>query len=180
MELPKFRYSPNAYELDLFEKKEGVCSVCNEKRAMKYTSSFYSIEEPKYICPWCIANGKAAEKYDGEFNDYCGIEGISPDPNDPKPEIPQELLLEITNKTPSYVSWQQEVWLTHCNEPCAFIGYVDADDIQPYYEELREDIETYTEFNPEMINYLSKDDSVVGYLFQCLQCGKHRLHIDYD
>ncbi|WP_231374029.1 CbrC family protein [Aureivirga marina] len=30
MEFPKFKYSPNAYELDLFEKEEGICSVFNE------------------------------------------------------------------------------------------------------------------------------------------------------
>ena len=102
MELPQFKYSPNAYELDLFEEKEGVCSVCKEKRNLKYTSSFYSIEEPDYICPWCIASGKATEKFNGEFNDYCEIEGVSPNPNDPPSEISKELLQEITNKTPSY------------------------------------------------------------------------------
>ena len=181
MELPKFKYNPNAYELDLFEEKEGICSVCNEKRNLKYTSSFYSIEDPDYICPWCIVNGRAAEKFNGEFNDYCGIEGVSPNPNDPPSKIPQELLREITNKTPSYVSWQQEVWLTHCNEPCAFIAYVDFETIKPYLEELKEDIETITnDYGTNMIEYLTKSGSVVGYLFQCVKCGKHRLHIDCD
>ena len=110
MELPKFKYCPNAYKLDLFVKTEGTCSVCEEKRYLKYNSSFYSVVEPKYICPWCIANGKASEKYEGEFNDYYGIEGVSPNPNDPKPTIPKEMLTEICTKTPSYSSWQQEQW----------------------------------------------------------------------
>jgi len=181
MELPKFKYSPNAYKLDLFEEKEGICSVCKEKRNLKYTSSFYSIEEPDYICPWCIASGKAAEKFNGEFNDYCGIEGVSPNPNDPPSEISKKLLQEITNKTPSYVSWQQEVWLTHCNEPCAFIAYVDFEATKPYLEELKEDIETITnDYGTNMIEYLTKDGGTVGYLFQCVKCGKHRLHIDCD
>lgn len=74
MELPKFKYSPNAYSLDLFKEVDGVCSICNEQRNLKYVSSFYSIDKPDYICPWCIANGQAAEKYKGDFNDYCGIE----------------------------------------------------------------------------------------------------------
>src|SRR5690554_1791916 len=114
MELPKFKYSPNAFELDIFENVEGTCSVCNEKRQIKYTSSFYSVEEPEYICPWCIADGKASEKYKGEFNDYEGIENSE--------NIEKELLLQASERTPSYTSWQQEVWLTHCNEPCAFVG----------------------------------------------------------
>ncbi|WP_027388652.1 CbrC family protein [Chryseobacterium gregarium] len=180
MELPKFKYSPNAYGLDIFEKAEGTCSVCNEKRQMKYTGSFYSTEDPEYICPWCITNGKASEKYDGEFNDYCGIEGISPDPNDPAPAIPKELLLEITNRTPGYSSWQQEVWLTHCNEPCAFIGYADTQTIEPIAEELNDDIDN-NGYDPELIRtHLSKDGSLVGYLFRCVNCGKHRLHVDCD
>jgi uncharacterized protein CbrC (UPF0167 family) len=108
MELPKFKYSPNAYKIGVFEEKEGTCSVCGEKRNLKYTSSFYSVENPEYICPFCIADGKAAEKYDGEFNDYAGIEGVSPAPNDPSPTIPKEMLLEVSERTPSYTSWQQE------------------------------------------------------------------------
>lgn len=180
MELPKFKYSPNAYDLDLFETIEGTCSACNEQRQLKYTSSFYSVEEPDYICPWCIANGKAAEKYDGEFNDYCGIEGVSPDPGNGAPGIKKELLHEITNKTPSYTSWQQEAWLCHCDEPCAFLGYADTKTIEPILAELEDDIEN-NGYDPEFIRkHLSKDESLVGYLFQCLHCGQHRLHVDCD
>lgn len=35
MELPTFKYSPNAYQLDLFEEEEGICSICHEKRTLK-------------------------------------------------------------------------------------------------------------------------------------------------
>ncbi|WP_418360248.1 CbrC family protein [Sphingobacterium detergens] len=180
MELPKFKYSPNAYKIDVFEDLEGKCSICEEQRSIRYTGSFYSRETPEYICPWCIADGKAAEKYDGEFNDYCGIEDVSPDPNDPKPNIAQELLFEITNRTPSYISWQQEAWLTHCNEPCAFIDYADVDTINPLLEELHDDIEN-NGYPPEFIRTaLSKEGSLVGYLFQCVKCGQYRLHVDCD
>ena len=179
MELPKFKYSPNAYELDLFEKVDGICSVCNEERHIKYNCSFYSREKPDYICPWCVANGKASEKYNGDFNDYCGIEGVSPDPNDPEPTIPKEMLLEICNKTPSYLSWQQEVWLTHCNEPCAFIGYADSSIIKPLINELKDDIENIGIPTEHITEGITKDSHLGAYLFQCRNCGKHRLHIDF-
>lgn len=180
MNLPKFKYSPNAYKLDLFDAVEGICSVCEEKRQLKYNSSFYSVDEPEYICPWCIANGKAAEKYDGEFNDYTGIEGVSPDPDEPKPTIPAEQLLEVCCKTPSYSSWQQEQWLSHCNEPCAFIGYADAKTIEPMLDELKDDIEN-NGFDADSIKkHLSKDGHLMGYLFQCVTCNTHRLHVDCD
>jgi uncharacterized protein CbrC (UPF0167 family) len=180
MELPQFKYNPNAYKNGIFEKKEGTCSVCNEKRNVKYTSSFYSIKKPEYICPFCIANGKAAEKYDGEFVAYSNIEGVSPDPADPKPTIPKKMLLEVSQRTPCYNSWQQEVWLSHCNEPCVFIDYADGETIKPFIDELEEDIEGNGYNKEQLLEWLSKNGSVVGYLFQCLHCGKHRLHNDFD
>ncbi|AUC74948.1 CbrC family protein [Olleya sp. Bg11-27] len=180
MELPKFKYSPNAYELDLFDKIDGICSICEEKRSLKYNSSFYSVNKPDYICPWCIVNGKAAEKYDGEFNSYCAIEGVSPDPNDPKPTIPIEQLTEICSKTPSYSSWQQEIWLSHCNEPSAFIGYATSEMITPVLNEVKEDIEKL-ELPLELFTEgFTRESSDLGaYLFQCQKCKKHRLHIDF-
>ena len=179
MELPKFKYSPNAYELDLFEEKEGICSVCNEKRNLRYRSSFYSVEKPDYICPWCIANGKAAEKFNGNFNDYCGIEGVSPDPNDPPSTIPEEMLLEICHKTPSYISYQQEKWLTHCNEPCKYLGYATSVMIRPFLDELIEDIEKVGVPREYITEHLTENSDIGAYLFQCSNCGKHRLHIDF-
>ncbi|WP_435263593.1 CbrC family protein [Tenacibaculum sp. nBUS_03] len=146
---------------------------------MKYIGSFYSVEEPEYICPWCISNGKASEKYNGEYNDYCGIEGVSPDTNEPKSTISKEHLLEISCKTPSYFSWQQEQWLSHCNEPCAFIGYADTKTIEPILDELKDDIENNIGVDPDMIKeHLSKDGYLDGYLFRCVKCNKHRLHAD--
>lgn len=181
VELPKFKYSPNAYQLDIFVKEDGVCSICKEKRNLKYNSSFYSVDEPEYICPWCIANGKASDKYDGEFNDYCGIEGVSSDPKDEKPTIPKEMLDEVCTKTPSYSSWQQEVWLSHCNEPCAFLGYGTSEILKPILEEIKQDIENSGVPIEHVKNGLTEDSSGLGtYLFKCCNCGKHRLHIDFD
>lgn len=181
MKLPHFKYHPNVYELDLFEEEQGECSICLQGRSLRYEGPFYSIEDPEYICPWCIADGSAAEKYNGEFNDYCGIEGVSPNPNDPEPTIQSELLDEICLKTPGYHSWQQGEWQSHCNEPCVFLGYADTDSIQPFYDEIKEElIESGQNYSLEMLNNISKDGHVVGYLFQCAQCGKHKLHIDCD
>src|SRR4051812_13763397 len=127
MELPKFKYSPNAYRIDVFKDEEGTCSICNQHRTIKYDSSFYSVEEPEYICPWCIVDGSAAKKYDGGFNDAAGIERpLSYESDAVLKASFDEKLAEVATRTPSYVSWQQEVWLSHCNEPCAFIDYADS------------------------------------------------------
>lgn len=162
--LPTFKYHPNAYQLDIFSQKDGICSVCHKIRSIKYDLPLYSQEEPEYICPWCIADGSAAKKYHGQFNDDNSID-----------ELPPEKLDELILKTPSYSSWQQEVWLTHCNEPCAFIGYVGFAEIIPYFDEIKNDIDYPEEL---LRTSLSKDGSLTGYLFECVQCGKKRLHID--
>lgn len=178
MNYPQFKYHPNAYKLDLFEKEDGICSIYNQQRDLKYVCSFYSVDEPDYICPWCIANGAAAQKYDGEYNDYCGIEGVSSNPNDPSEKINSEFLDEICLKTPSYHSWQQEVWLVHCNEPCQFIAYADSETLKPIWDEVKADIEE-NGYPVELIqDHLSIDGDLTGYLFQCIHCQQHRLHID--
>ena len=178
MNRPIFKYHPHAYQLNIFLEESGICSVCNEPRELKYNCSFYSIEEPDYICPWCIANGDASQKYEGEFNDYCGIEGISADPNLASHPINQDAILEICTKTPSYHSWQQEVWLSHCNEPCRFIAYANSKMLQPIFEEIKSDVEDCG-YPVEIIqNHLHEAGDLMGYLFQCVHCQQHRLHID--
>ncbi len=172
MELPHFKYSPNAFSLNIFVEEEGICSACDEERTIRYNSSFYSYEEQEYICPWCIENGNAALTLDGYFIDYESIEN-------PK-TINEDLKSELCERTPSYNGWQQEVWLTHCNQPCAFIGYADTKTIEPFMEELQDDINNIRYKKEFVLQNLSKDGRLVGYLFQCLICNKHRLHIDCD
>jgi uncharacterized protein CbrC (UPF0167 family) len=83
------------------------------------------------LCPFCIANGKAAEKFKGEFQSYTSIEGISPVPNEPNTaDILKDAIEEVIERTPGYCGCQQEVWLNHCGDLCAFIGYVIWDEIK--------------------------------------------------
>jgi len=85
---------------------------------------------------------------------------------------------EICLKTPSYHSWQQEVWLVHCNEPCQFIAYADSEMLKPIWDEVKADIEE-NGYPVELIqDHLSIDGDLTGYLFQCIHCQQHRLHID--
>ncbi len=65
MDLPVFKYNPNALELGIIEEDETHCPVCEKKRNYVYRGSFYSEEEVEGICPWCIADGSAAAKFDG-------------------------------------------------------------------------------------------------------------------
>ncbi|MFW2177392.1 MULTISPECIES: CbrC family protein [unclassified Moraxella] len=180
MNYPIFKYHPNAYDLDIFIKEQGVCDVCGKPSELKYDCSFYSAEELDYICPFCISDGSASNKYGGQFNNYLSIETVEILETEEAflPKNPNKLFDEIAYRTPSYHSWQQQYWLTHCNEPCAFISYADVDTIRPLLDELIEDIEN-SGYPAEMIrNELGRDSELAGYLFQCVKCGKYRLYVD--
>lgn len=181
MQLPQFKYHPNSYQLDIFKAEKGICSICHKERTIKYDYSFYSIDEPEYICPWCIASGEAAEKYHGSFNDYASIEGVSTHLDKASAiYLPEQFLDAVILQTPSYSSWQQERWLVHCHEPCAFIGYIGAKEMNPYFNDIKPNIEQLGYSTEEVSNNLSVNGYMVGYLFECVHCRQKRLHIGCD
>jgi len=63
---PIFKYNPNAEGLGIIKKEKATCPVCGHDRDYVYTGPFYSVDEIEGICPWCIKDGSAAQKYDGE------------------------------------------------------------------------------------------------------------------
>jgi len=178
-ELPKFRFHPDPIRTEAFkENMDHVeCSVCNKQEEYIYTQSFYSMAEVNGICPWCIASGQAAEKFDGTFQDGAIGPGI-------ESEISEDELDELIHRTPGYVSWQGERWLVHCGLPCAFVGYVLWDEIKDHLDrfiDLEEDSQTAHGFGvSDLPEYLVKDGHCQGYLFECIHCHGYRLHLDTD
>jgi uncharacterized protein len=176
---PSFRFHPNAYAL-VFENVDGVCDACGLDRGIRYTSSFYSVSDVEHLCPWCIADGTAARVFDGEFSDYAGIEGAGGDPADPT-TIDAAEALEVAACTPSYTSWQQEEWRSHCGRPCAFLGDIGSEDLAAYLVEpdFAADVDGGLGWDPDLLRtHLTAGGDLAGYLFRCLTCGAHRLHVD--
>lgn len=173
-EFPTFKYNPNSIELGIFKKEKTTCPVCGQDRDYTYTGPFYSRDDVGGICPWCIKDGSAAKKYDGEFQDAASC-----DPVDKK-----EYLTELTTMTPGYSGWQQERWLSHCGDFCALKNYVGWAEIKHLKDELKDDLsEIKVEYGltqEELEKYLVNNSGMQGYLFQCLHCNKHRLTIDTD
>lgn len=173
--LPTFRYHPDPFASEVFYRGEPHrCDCCGKETDVWYESPFYSAEDVECLCPWCIADGSAAAKFDGEFQDSASIGKVS----DP------EKVKELTERTPGYHGWQQEYWMAHCDDFCAFLGYVGWQEIEEMG--LAEEIaETYRQdlcgFEFEDIRqYMRKDGGLTGYLFRCLHCGKHFLYADCD
>jgi uncharacterized protein CbrC (UPF0167 family) len=168
-----------------------TCAVCHKETDYVYNGPFYTGNNLKCICPLCIKDGTAAKKYNGVFQgsveyknetiSICyldeaqrflfikGDEEIDP--------IDDDKLNELFFNTPGYTSWQEPIWLSHCNEFCAFIKYIDKEEIISRAEELKDEIKQIENFYGINIQELS--DAIGFYLFQCLKCGKYRIHKDY-
>ena len=172
--LPEFKYNPTALKLGVIKKENTNCPVCEKKKDYVYTGPFYTTENVEGICPWCIKDGSASEKYNGEFQDSASCEPVDS----------QELLMELITKTPGYVGWQQEQWLSHCGDFCAIKAYVGWTEIAHLKEELKNDIDQvksdYNLTQNELETYLVNNGGMQGYLFKCLHCGQHRFTVDMN
>lgn len=173
-DVPEFKYNPNAVVLGIIKKEKTTCPVCRQDRDYVYQGPFYSVEDVKGICPWCIKDGSAANKFDGEFQDAASCDSVDK----------QEYVIELTKRTPGYSGWQQERWLSHCGDFCALENYVGWKEIKDFQEELEDDLtEIKTDYGltqEQLEEYLVTHGSMQGYLFKCIHCGKHRLTIDTD
>ena len=155
------------------ETEEGVtCNCCGKTTHIYYEGPFFAVNEIEYLCPVCIANGSAAKKFDGSFQDECSVDdGVD---NSDK-------LDELIHRTPGYCGWQQEYWRAHCGDYCAFLGNVGARELRAYgvMEEVLDD-PMWDEEQKNLIENSVNGGSLQCYLFQCLHCGKHLLWMDFD
>ena len=104
---------------------------------------------PPYLCPECIANGEAARKYDGSFQDDFSVDDGVDDP---------EKLDELIHRTPGYSGWQQEYWRAHCGDYCAYLGHVGA-------RELRALCHTFRAFRHKQDSTLVAEQTAISSIF---------------
>lgn len=170
--LPTFFYNPNAYALGLIEAQSITCQCCGQVRSHVYRGRLYSRAEVRALCPWCIADGSAVEKFAGSFVSIfeSELEG--------SPSISQASIEEVSCRTPGYLAWQDDVWLGHCGEACIFVGYVGSKELRPIWEEVQPDVLASGWDEVTIREEMIKDGDLTGYLFKCQHCGRHRLHVD--
>lgn len=172
MDIPKFKYHLDPIKSGVIVKEKTCCPVCNVIKEYRYELMPAGDINLEGVCPWCIADGSAAKKYDVTFINYYGYSN----------EVNDEQIKELVGKTPAYISWQTEEWMTHCNDFCTFVEYVGWNEIEHLYDELKEDIEevrksmdiSLEDFKESLFN----NGDFQGYLFHCCHCGKHRLFTD--
>ncbi|MBW7981742.1 PF03691 family colicin E2 tolerance protein CbrC [Enterobacillus tribolii] len=189
--LPCFKYHPYPLQTGAFKQDKTVlCDCCALHTDIYYASTFVSAGNITNLCfcPWCIADGVAAEKFDICFHESSDIEGQIVMYDSAGEFIgvnniyPPEMVDLLTKRTPGYFGWQQAYWLAHCGEFCAFIDYVGWDDISQQldaFADLAADCAHFGVKVEHLPKYLSNGDCQ-GYLFRCLKCGTLRLWADFS
>ncbi|WP_411993760.1 CbrC family protein [Agarivorans sp. DSG3-1] len=173
--LPTFKYHPDPIGSGVFVESTCECPVCGMQRDYMYVGPFYSNDEVEGICPSCIANGKAAEKFDLTFVDEDEIEEVDD----------ESLVEELTKRTPGYFFAQEDSWPVHCGDFCVVMGSASSVDIQDKVHVLQADLDLIRdrlELTDEVLNAeLARENSPLWTaLFKCEACGTYRLVADYE
>ncbi|SEQ72359.1 hypothetical protein SAMN03159444_02338 [Pseudomonas sp. NFACC02] len=175
-ELPLFRYHPDPIATGAIEISDERCTCCERARGYIYRGAMYTTYDVEtLLCPWCISDGSAAKKFEGSFNDVNSMIGRG---------IPASVVQEVNERTPSYSSWQEVVWLYHCSDACEFHGDASADDVRnavpSTFEAFLEGQEEFREhWLSEFTNYQPNED-LVFYKYKCRHCRMVLLTYEYS
>jgi hypothetical protein len=173
MELPAFRYHPDPVKTGSIKPSDKQCVCCDQARGYIYTGHVYAIQDlHECLCPWCIADGSAHDKFNADFTNAASVGGYGD-----WDEVPMEVIEEVCFRTPSFTAWQQERWWTHCGDAAEFLGPVGrreaVDAGEGFLASVRADAGMKSD--KDWYNYLKaldRDHGPTAYLFQCRHCGK--------
>jgi uncharacterized protein CbrC (UPF0167 family) len=172
MQFPEFIYHPNPIETGSVIESDLVCKCCGKERGYIYVGPVYCEDElEESICPWCIADGSAHEKFDASFTDEEGVGGYGD-----WDSVPEEAIEAVAYRTPGFSGWQQEQWWTHCGDAAAFVGRAGCKELQSFGQEAVAAIRESTGLSEgqrwnEFFSALDKEGSPTAYIFRCIKCG---------
>ncbi|MFC5722769.1 CbrC family protein [Streptomyces gamaensis] len=174
--LPDFPYHPDPVATGVVVPSDVTCVCCGQQRGHVYTGPVYSEADglDDRLCPWCIADGSAAERYKASFTEGCLGD-----------HVPVDVILAVDTRTPGYDAWQVPQWFYHCGDGAAFLGAVGTPELANYpdaVEMLRQEAHDWG-WSPEEVDHhlstLDKDGQPTAYLFRCRVCGTHLAYSDF-
>ncbi len=175
MEIPHFRYHPDPILTGALEYRSVICQCCHKQTQIAYAMQPYGETDIDDLCPQCIADGSAAQKFGLQFSDDLPLLRAG---------IRQEIIDEIIFRTPSFVSWQQEVWLSCCDDACEFRGDLEREELlnlSSDAEKLFRDEHEISEmwWKNLISNYVPGGDAAI-YKFVCRHCQSVKLGLDFS
>ena len=171
--LPHFRYHPDPVATGYLVRSEATCLCCEQARGYVYSGSPCAEDElESSLCPWCIFDGSAAERFDAEFVDPHELK---------KNNVEEAVIDEVTRRTPGFTAWQGDRWLCHCGDACEFHGDLPREQLRNVTADARSSIlaDLPRDFSWDRI---LKDYEPGGqpaiYWFRCRHCGVDLYYAD--
>jgi uncharacterized protein CbrC (UPF0167 family) len=168
--LPRFVYHPDPLATGSISKSDERCECCGRVRGYKYEGTPYGERDLEVICPWCIADGTAHEKFGAEFTDRDGIGDYGS-----WGKVPENVADEIAYRTPGFSSWQQERWWVCCGDAALFLGPVGKTELQGHGEAIaaiRVECGLQSDDWQQYFDALDREHGPTAYIFRCRHCGK--------
>jgi hypothetical protein len=179
MDLPDFKYHPNPIATGSIVPSVKVCPVCRESRGYAYDGVPYGTKEVEHICPWCIADGSAHEKFQVEFTDPGNVGGYGR-----WETVSKEVVAEVAFRTPGFASWQQERWFTHCGDAAVFLGPMGKEELEQMGPEAIEIVRKESGQQgvawQQYFSRLNRKFNATAYLFRCRHCRQLGGYSDCD
>lgn len=114
--LPHFPYHRDPVASGSIRESDAACDCCGQARGLMYDGAPYCLDEPENLCPWCIADGSAADKYGAEFFD---ADFVDDDFN--RVDLPAEFRHEVFACTIGFDTYNPIGWWVHCGEPAEYV-----------------------------------------------------------
>lgn len=163
---PVFEYHPDPVATGSVIPSDGPCDCCGQDRGLRYIGPVYAVDEPERLCPWCIADGSAAERYHCTFTDVTTV------PHD----VPLQVVHHVLRRTPGFSGWTPEQWLFCCGDAAEFIGPVGWT-VLSRRPRLREALSA-DGWPEELMERMDPDGRITAYLFRCRACGAELVYAD--
>jgi hypothetical protein len=178
MTLPSFRYHPDPLASGSIVASDKKCRCCKKARGYIYVGPVYAEDDLEdAICPWCIADGSANKKFDATFFDAEAVAD----------EVPDAAMDEICERTPGYIAWQEGHWPACCGDAVRFVTPAGYAELNAQLREWQGSVLNHIIYNMEisggaatrLLQSLHRDKGPTAYLFTCLTCGRHQVHVDH-
>lgn len=148
-------------------------------------------KEGKTGCYSCLREGHFEFWHDTEYGmlDENGLSKVYNHNQDNPPRIASDILTEM-RRTPRLISWQQELWLTHCDDFMIYKGTWTPKDFYTNSSD-GDGRALFMSMTNEELNHLWDESLPKGqtkleewyptyYVFECSHCGKLRGNWDCD
>jgi hypothetical protein len=116
IELPQFPFHRDPIASGSIRNSDAACECCGRSRGVLYDGVVYTRAHIEALCPWCIASGAAADKYDATFFDA----DFRDDANK-LVDLPKHFHRSVFGCTIGFSTFNPISWWVHCAEPAEFV-----------------------------------------------------------